>query len=287
MPLLEGPGRALLVGFLCTSTLGLGLRTTPGQLLAAMRDRGGMSRMLFLDLLVAPLLGLLIVRLWPLPPGPAAALLMLACAPGGLAALHFTRRLAGDSAPAAARLVVSTVLAVLVAPVLVRSLLPGHVEPHVPWVRLLLVLVPLVWGPIALGMVVGPRLAGREAAVVRLLTLASAVLFVSFMVTMKSVRKEALASIGAPAVAACLLLILGLMAAGWFLGGPDPDRRQMNAHAVSMRNVALVAALANDSPQASTLLPTLLAFSLLMVTPNTLFALWRKLLARRAARASA
>ena len=271
------------LGFLLSTMLSLGLQTEVGQLRAMFSARSALLPMLLANFVIAPLLGIAIVRMVPMPEGSAAALLILACVPGGLSALQFTRKQKGHEAVAGAAVVLLSVLAVFVSPVLVRAVLPGDANPEVPYLRLLGFYSLFLLAPLGAGILIGerdPRLAEKLTSFLGVL---SAALFIGFMLLTKSFRKEAVASVGGAAVAAMLVFILATMVTGWLLGGPQFERRHLLASTTSMRNAALALAVARESPQGALILPSLVAFSLLMVPPNTLLMLWGLIRARRAA----
>jgi len=232
---------------------------------------------------VAPLLGIAIVRMVPMPEGSAAALLILACVPGGLSALQFTRKQKGHEAVAGAAVVLLSVLAVFVSPVLVRAVLPGDANPEIPYLRLLGFYALFLLAPLGAGILIGERDPRLGEKLTSFLGVLSAALFIGFMLLTKSFRKEAVASVGGAAVVAMLVFILATMVTGWLLGGPQFERRHLLASTTSMRNAALALAVARESPQGALILPSLVAFSLLMVPPNTLLMLWGLIRARRAA----
>ena len=271
------------LGFLLSTMLSLGLQTEVGQLRAMFSARSALLPMLLANFVIAPLLGIAIVRMVPMPEGSAAALLILACVPGGLSALQFTRKQKGHEAVAGAAVVLLSVLAVFVSPVLVRAVLPGDANPEIPYLRLLGFYALFLLAPLGAGILIGerdPRLGERLTSFLGVL---SAALFIGFMLLTKSFRKEAVASVGGAAVAAMLVFILATMVTGWLLGGPQFERRHLLASTTSMRNAALALAVARESPEGAIILPSVVAFSLLMVPPNTLLMLWGLIRARRAA----
>jgi len=274
------------LGFLLSTMLSLGLQTEVGQLREIFSARSPLLPMLLANFVIAPLLGMAIVRMVPMPEGSAAALLILACVPGGLSALQFTRKQKGHEAVAGAAVVLLSVLAVFVSPVLVRAVLPGDANPEVPYLRLLGFYALFLLAPLGAGILIGERSPRLAEMLTSFLGVLSAALFIGFMLLTKSFRKEAVASVGGAAVAAMLVFILATMVTGWLLGGPHFERRHLLASTTSMRNAALALAVARESPQGALILPSLVAFSLLMVPPNTLLMLWGLIRARRAAAGS-
>lgn len=290
MSLMEHPDKLAFVGFLLATMLSLGMHTRAADLRAMFASSAMLSRTLLANFVVAPLLGLAIVRFVPLAEGSAQALVILACVPGGMSAVKFTRTQKGEEALAGALVVLLSVLAVFVSPLLLRLVFPETSDTHVPYLSILGVYALLLLTPLAAGMLLGersPRIAEKLSPILSIL---GTVLFIAFMLITKSFRKEAVASIGGAAVGAMLVFIFATMAAGWLLGGARSERRLMLASSTSMRNAALAMALARDSPAAAAVMPSLIAFSLLMVPPNTVLTLgsklWKKLQGRRAARAA-
>lgn len=283
---MEALDTVAFLGFLLATMLSLGLQTDAAQLRAIFSARFALLPLLLANFVIAPLLGMAIVRFVPLPAGPADALLILACVPGGLSALQFTRKHKGHEAAAGAVVVVLSLLAVFVSPLIVRAVLPGSASPSIPYPRLLGFYATFLLAPLVAGIVLGARSPGLAARLTSFLGVVSAALFVGFMLLTKDFRKEAVASVGVAGVGAMLLFILATIVAGWLLGGPASDRRHMFATTTSMRGAALALAMARESPERAAILPSLVAFSLLMVPPNTLLMLWGLIRARRAARAT-
>jgi BASS family bile acid:Na+ symporter len=222
------------LGFLLSTMLSLGLQTEPAQLRAIFSARFGLLPMLLANFVIAPLLGMAIVRVVPMPAGSADALLILACVPGGLSALQFTRKQKGHEAVAGAAIVMLSVLAVFVSPVIVRAVLPREATPEIPYLRLLGFYALFLLAPLGAGMLIRDRSPRLAAKLTSFLGVLSAVLFVSFMLLTRSFRKEAVASVGGAAVGAMLVFILATMVAGWLLGGPvrtAPPVRDDHEHA--------------------------------------------------------
>lgn len=90
-------------------------------------------------------------------------------------------------------------------------------------------------------------------------------------VLMLSVRSAAMKQIGTSTIVAMLLLILGSMAIGWIMGGPDRGSRRIMAVNTSMRNVALCLAIAARSFSDREVVVAMVAFSALMLPPNLVF----------------
>ena len=271
-----------VVGFLLATSLSLGLRCDLAESVALLRSRVFLARVLFANFVVVPLIAWALLQAVPLAHGPREALLILALFPGGVSAVRYTSKVKGEEATASAVVVLLSVLSVLFSPLLLRSVLPEEVDFSVPWLQVLGVYGLLLLAPLAAGLWLGRRGAFWSHKLPKFLGILSIALFIAFVLSTKKFRLQAVASIGWAAVGAMLALILGAMVAGWYLGGPIHGRRQVLASSTSMRNAILALAIARDSPAGATVMPSLLAFSLLMLTPNKVFSLWHLWRARRA-----
>jgi len=273
--------KLLVLAFLVTSMLSIGLRSGAAELRAMVQARSFLGRALVANFVLVPLLGFALARLLPLPPGTAAALVLLACVPGGLSTIHFTAKVKGEETMAEALFVLMTLAAVLVSPWVVRMAMPAAAGVGFPHGSALAFVVLAILVPVCAGVVVHDRSPARAPKFSRILGYVSLLPFVAFMIATKSFRKEAMQSLGGWALVAMLLFIVASMAIGWLLGGPHARSRQVLATVTSMRNTAVCLLIARDSPLGVAALTPLIAFSLLMVTPNTLFALANALWGRR------
>jgi bile acid:Na+ symporter, BASS family len=272
--------------FLVSAMLSIGLEVSGRQVLGTLRDRSLMGRALVANLVVVPVLGLVLVRLFPMSPDVAAGLLILAAAPGAPFAVQFTGKAKGAVAFAAALLLALTVVALVVTPPLSGLLLGGETPLRLPAGRvargaLLYLVLPLLAG-FALQRWAGPL----GNALRKPVALCAALSFPALILLTMSVKSAATRAIGLPAVLALLLLVLGGMLAGWLLGGPETATRRVLATGTGMRNAVVALLIARTSFPGADVDLAVLAFSALMVPPNLVFTIYQGWRARtRAARA--
>lgn len=282
MFLLSGTGKLLVLVFLFATMLSIGLTTGRAQLRSLGAARSLVVRLLVANFVIVPLLGFALSRLVPLPREAAGALILLACVPGGLSSIQYTSKIKGEKPLAGAILVLLNLLAVLISPLLLRMTLPAGVEHTLPHARVFGFLGLGILIPAGIGFFLGDKAPGVAPRLSKGLGLVSLLAFVAFILVTKSFRKEALASIGGLAVGVLLLFIVASMVIGWFMGGPAREKRQLFATVTSMRSAALCLAIANATPAGAAVVTPLVAFILLMVSPNTLLTLYGAIRARRA-----
>lgn len=266
--------KILTIVFLVTTMLSIGLKASPGDLMAALRARSLMARSLALNFVLVPILGFLLVKVVPMSADVATGLLLLAAAPGGLNAIQFTSKTAAGISYATVLLFVLSSLSVLVSPFIASWMLSSHAPLVLPYGKaaaiLLCVAAPLLAG---LGL---RRFFHRTAEVLaKPMALCGTVTFVVVVVLLMAQRKHAIAALTKTELAAMLGMILAVMVVGWFLGGPARETRIILATGSSMRNAALALMIAINSFPNADVDVAVIAFSGLMIFPNMLFTVYQ------------
>lgn len=284
MYLMSGPANLLVILFLFLSMLSIGMQAGVAEMRMLARSRGFLVRVLVANFVLAPLVGVALAKLLPIAPAIAGTLVLLACTPGGLTSLQFTSKVKGTEILAAASLVMLALLALLLSPLMLRLFLPRGIEFGLPYGKALGVIALLMLAPLWIGRIIRGKAPTAAPKLARIIAIVGALSFVGYMVLTKSFRKEALGSLGAPAVGAMALFFGLSMLIGWLMGGPARETRQILATTTSMRNVAVCLAIASSSPAGSVVVTPLIGFSLLMVTPNMLFTIYHAIRRKRAAK---
>jgi len=265
-----GPlSKALAIAFLVCMTMSLGLEVTGRQLLALLRDKGLLYRVLAANVILVPLLGLALAMIFPMPGDFAIAFLLLAAAPGAPMSLRYTRS-GDDDAPFAAALQFTLILAAICfTPLLAELILPAPTRLSVPYDRVATVALLFMVFPGLIGIAI--QRWGEKTVMIRRVTFLSArVFFLAWVILVTAEQSRAVRQLGMPTLTAMVLLIIGSMIVGWFLGGPQRENRRILAIGTSMRNVALCAVIAIETfPGTKKVDIALVAFSALMVTPNS------------------
>jgi len=265
--------KSLAIAFLVCMTMSLGLQVTWRQFLAVRRDKGLLCRALVANLILVPLLGLALTKIFSMPLDFAIALLLLASAPGAPMSIRYTKN-RDDDAPFASTLLFMLILAAICfTPLIAELILPAQARFSVPYDRVATIALLYMVFPGLIGIALQHW--GEEAVIVRRVTFLSArVFFLAWVILVTAEQSRAVRQLGIPTLAALLLLIMGSMIIGWFLGGPQRENRRILATATSMRNVALCAVIAIESFPGTKVDIAIVAFSALMVTPNSFLAFY-------------
>lgn len=287
MSLLNRTETVLMLVFLISTMVSIGMQTRVADLRSLIGMKGFLVRVLVANFIVIPIAGIVFALVLPLEPHVAGALILLACTPGGLSAIQFTNQVKGGAAIAGATLGLLSFLAVFVSPFIIKLVLPDAIHMVIPYGRAMLLFTVFLVLPFIAGMYFLARFPGASGKISKLLALLSLIVFSSFMVVTDTARKAAAGEIGAAAALSMIAFILVSMAIGWMMGGPARETRQILATSSSMRNAVLCLAIVQSSVPGHRVLVPLIAFSLLMVPTNTLFTVYEKIQSKRRARKQA
>ncbi len=254
LPFLQLVEKWSMLTFLVSSMLAMGLQLSLLQICDGLRNIRFVLVALFLNFVFAPAFAWLITVTIPLDQGYAVGLLLL----GGAAGAPFLPRLVqiarGDLARAASLMVLLTAVTILflpfALPVFVRQ---AQADPwQIAKPLLVLIVLPLVVGITVKCLASVP--AAKAAPILGFIGNASLFLFFILLVALNF--RVILDVIGTGAIVAAVLYILGLLGAGWLLGGSNFKERGVMALAAAARNfgAALVPASSLQDPKISVML---------------------------------
>lgn len=270
--------------FLVMTMLGIGLKVTGSEVLQTLSDRSLILRSLLVNIILVPILGLIVTAIVPMPRDTEVGILLLAAAPGGLAAIQFTSKGKEAITFAASLLFVFSVVAVFATPLTAELILPIHTPVSMPYLLVIQALLMYLFLPLLIGFAV-QRLSGRVAqALSKPVSLCGTLSFIAMIILTMAMKKQAVRAIGGSGMAAMLILILVSMVIGWVLGGPDKNNRRVLATGTSIRNAAICLLIAQKSFPNTGVDVVVVAFSALMVPPNMLFTLYEIIKKRRSAK---
>jgi BASS family bile acid:Na+ symporter len=272
---------AILLLFLLTTMAGIGLQVNLRELGETLQHKGLLLRSLLVNFLAIPVLGWLATRLVPMASTTTDAILILACAPGGMSAIQFTSKRKDVLAFAGQLAFMLTGLSIFLSPILISIFFPPDLPLIVPYERAFWFVALFLLLPMGLGVLLRERAGHLAERLGKPMAIIGSVAFVVFVVVTLSARRSAMAALGSGEVETMLGLIVTTMVVGWLAGGPQRETRQVLASASSMRNVALgLAIVTRTFPGAGMEVP-LVAFSALMIPPNLIFLVAALILNKR------
>jgi bile acid:Na+ symporter, BASS family len=281
--------RVLFYVFLAGTMLGIGLKVGKDELLSVVRDKNWLVRMLVANFLLIPAAGVLATRVLTMKPENALALILLACAPGGMGALQFLskKKEAAALAYGGGTTVLLSFLSIVISPVLIALALPAGMTLTVPYGRAILFLSVFMLLPLIVGILVNGTSEAAASKLAGPVALIGTLAFVAVMVKLLVLTKWAKGEMGKRGIIGIILIILISMLIGWLLGGPRKFTRPVLATACSMRNIALAMAIAVRSFPGIGVLTPLVAFASIMVPANMLLMLIWKAAGRKAEKRAA
>lgn len=244
--------RISVLAFLVSSMLAVGCNLAPRAVVGPLRSTRLVILALALNFVLAPALAWVLTILIPLAQGHATGLLLL----GGAAGAPFLPKVIeaahGDVPSATALMILLTLGTILFMPIALPWLIPGLAAQ--PW-AIARPLVLLIMLPLVIGMVIRWWVAPMASRIApALANTGSASLALLFVLLILLNGSELLGFLGSGAIAAMLLYVIGLLAAGWLLGGPTRNRRGVLGLATAARNfgAALVPAGSFGDPNVTT-----------------------------------
>ena len=272
----------LLNFFVAVVMFSIGLRTSGGDLLNAARERGLLVRILLANCIVIPVIGLLLVRIFPLNPDATIGIMLLAAIPGTPIALQFTRMAKSRLAFTATMTMVLSLVSIAMTPVVVETMPQVEQRNEQPLLSLVVSIVLYIALPMCAGLWAARHALTIANKLVLPLGVLTTVVFLFLMWETRLMRREAFHAIsGSGTVLAMFLLLLLSMLIGWFIGGPDREIRRIVATSTGMRNVIVVLYLARYCFADTNVYMIPIVYLSLMVPTNLLFHLafagWSKL----------
>ena len=272
--LLRGASKALIIVFLLSSMISIGLEVTLKEILLAASNKSLFIKALVANFILVPLLALGIARILPMAMNIETGFLLLAAAPGALFAINFTRRT--DNVPFAAGLLFAlTALSLVVTPFLAQLILNIDEPVTLHYDRAIQALFLYVLLPLLAGFALNRWARPMALRLRRPVSACAGISFVVVTVITMGQKSAATKQIGIHGLLAMVLMIAASMVIGWMLGGPDRGTRRVLTVNTSMRNVALALAIASPNFPGANVEVGILAFSALMLPPNVLFTIYQ------------
>ncbi len=201
---------------------------------------------IFINLILIPLAGIVVVRILPMEIGVAAGLLIIACSPGSTIGPKLAEFSRGNVSLAISIMFFLSVLAIFTTPVTLTLILPGAITEQIDFVSVMTTLVTLIFLPMAAGMTINSRFRAcankiRKPVFVfsNLTIVIFGIIFIWVQVTGEVRFIDSFYSVGIAATAAVFILVAFSMVVGYLLGGPEKYNRQMIATSSANRNLGV------------------------------------------------
>lgn len=217
---------------------------------------------------IMPLLAVALCRLFSLPPELAVGVILVGCCPGGTSSNVITYLSKGDVALSVSMTGVSTLLAPVMTPLLVR-LFAGTYIPVDFW-GMFLSIVEVIIVPVALGLVVRHFLPKATAAVTEYLPAFSTVVIALIVIAVVSANAGQLHTCGLVVIVVVILhnvcgYLLGYLAGS--LLRMSPAKRTAVSVEVGMQNSGLACSLASTHFASMAMAPV----------PGAVFSVWHNI----------
>jgi predicted Na+-dependent transporter len=228
--------------FIVTSMVTLGLSNTVPGILATLKDKNLILRVLLANFILVPCLAYLLVAGLHLPIGLSIGLILVGSAAGSPFLPRVIQVPADKRALAGGVSVLLTILSVLYIPVIVPFMVPGQAsfDP----LLVFMAFVTLILAP--LGLALHMR-SGREARVARLLPWLDRTsyggFFAAFVGVMYVFFDQVTAVIGYGGLIAIIIFIPAAFGIGYILGGNEAGMQRFLAFGSAQRNLAVALVL--------------------------------------------
>lgn len=265
--LIKGASASVVV-FVLSSTLGVGLSLTVGQIVTPLRNPRLIVLALLANFVLTPLAALALWRVLGLHEPLGVGLLLCGLAAGAPFLLKLAEFARGDMAFAVGLMVLLMVLTVGYVPLVLPLLLTGTAVNPAKIAQSLVVLMLI---PLATGLTVRARwadVAARVRPVVGLVSTVAMVLVVTMMTAghMNSVLEV----FGTYGILATVLFTALCAAIGWTLGGPGTDTKGVLALGTAQRNTAAAFVVAGQNfsdPTVVVMIAVVMIVEFLMLMP--------------------
>jgi BASS family bile acid:Na+ symporter len=228
--------------FVITSMITLGLSTTVSQVLAPLKDKNLIIRVILANFILVPVLAYLLVAGLHLPLGIAIGLILVGTAAGSPFLPRMSQIKADKRALAGALGVLLTILSVIYIPVIVPFMIPG--EALINPLHLLMAFVVMILIPLGAALLLR---SGGEEKVARILPwmdrIAYGAFFMAFIGVTYVFFDQLTALIGYGGLIAIIIFVLAAFGIGYLFGGNDAGMREVLAFGTAQRGLAVALVL--------------------------------------------
>ncbi len=260
--------RILSGSALFTLLFAAGLRLSPNEVWIALRDWRRLVALLAVNFVVVPVLTIVVVRLFQIPPALGLAMVLLGAAPFAPVVPVFTRLARGDLALAAGLTAVFPVFCTFLTPLVCRAsmvFLPPAGELRFQALSILATLLATATAPLALGIASNQLFPETSRRLLRPAEIVSEVIGSISLTFVVLSEFRALLATGWLSVLAMVVLSELSCLIGYPWGGRSPAARRVTGLGTANRNIALALLVAADSFPGSPVIPGVVTYGLLLI----------------------
>ena len=253
MSVLQTLQNLFTLAFVVTSMLGMGLSLTVSQILQPLRNTRLVALSLAVNFVVVPAVTLALSSIIPLDQDVRIGILLIGTAAGAPFLPKLAQIAKADIAFAVGLMTILMLVTIVYLPVVLPLLLSG-VEVSALQIALSLIVTMLL--PLVIGLLINARYEGVARAMRPAMAQISTISLALLLVLMLALNfKNVIALFGTGAIAATLLFMVISVLAGYLLGGPSADTRQVLALGTGQRNLsaAFIVATSNFANQPNVL----------------------------------
>jgi BASS family bile acid:Na+ symporter len=266
-----------------TLMLALGVNHSFEQLTSLWHRPGLLLRSLLAVVFLVPMVVVLLLWVFGLPPAVATGLAVLAAAPGAPLTYKRSQMAGGDPTYTASLQLTLALLAVGITPVILAMFYTmfGIVIEGVTLFQVARQVAQVTFLPVMIGLSLqqfAPRLAEVLRKPVLMLANTLFILLLLMLVVLLALVPElrALLNVGGQLALAILFMVVISLTIGHLLGGPRRDQRSALATACIARNVGLALFIAELSDYGQHLIPTILTYMILGGLLAVPYAVWSR-----------
>jgi bile acid:Na+ symporter, BASS family len=266
-----------------TLMFALGVNHSFEELTSLWRRPGLLLRSLVAVVFLVPMVVVLLLWVFDLPPAPATGLAVLAAAPGAPLTYKRSQMAGGDPAYTASLQLTLALLAVGITPLILAMFyaLFGLVIEGVTLFQVARQVAQVTFLPVIIGLSLQQLAPGLAAVLRRPMSIMANILFILLIVILVLLLAfvpefRALLNVGGQLAVVIVLMVLISLTIGHLLGGPRRDQRSALATACIARNVGLALFIAELSDYGQHLIPTILTYMILGGLLAVPYAVWSK-----------
>jgi predicted Na+-dependent transporter len=250
LPLLNDIANLAIWIFVVTSIAAMGLQLTTREILIPLKKKWLLTISLVANFVIIPLFAVFILRIFPLEPGLAAGLLIVATAAGAPSLPKAMDIIGGKVAFAVGLTILLILITIFYMPLVLPLLITGVL---VDQTGTILYLIGFMLVPLIITMMIRARRPDTAEYlypyVDRISNIAILFIFIPYLIGLftSDFSARAGAELGIEGTFVALAFILGAFGIGYVLGGPDIRDREVLAFGTGFRNVsaALIVVTAN------------------------------------------